>query len=400
MRALIRAGSASYFLIGLATVIFGALLPEILHYYGQSYSGGGELVFAQFAGFLVGVLTSPVSAERLGYRGALFLSVISFSTAQFVLALRPSWHLIVLLAAVNGFGFGMTQTVVGTLILESTERAKAVAMSRLEVFFGLGALLMPVVASLLIAIGAWNVSFAILGFGALSLLVMWGRRPWENAQTATVMPVKGSSRPQAGTAAGGDRRGAVLLLALFIGLILMYVGVETSIINFLPSLLIRHIHLRSSVASLSVTAFWGAMTVGRIFAGAIAEKLYYSRYLLWSNVGALAVLAGIALTGNVWGVFLLVLLLGLMMSGMFSISLVFANHVVAGTAKKTTSILIASGGIGGSLFPLLMGWSMDRLAAQGTIWILAMFTFLMLLLLVAIARISRLRGKKAIPQTE
>ncbi len=398
MRALTLAGSASYFLIGLATVIFGALLPEILHYYGQSYSGGGELVFAQFAGFLVGVLTSPVSAERLGYRGALFLSVISFSAAQLALALRPSWHLVVLLAAVNGFGFGMTQTVVGTLILESTERAKAVAMSRLEVFFGLGALLMPVVASLLIAIGAWNVSFAILGFGALSLLVVWGRKPWENAQTATVMPAK-SSRPQTGTAAGGDRRGGLPLLALFIGLIMMYVGVETSIINFLPSILIRHIQLRSSVASLSVTAFWGAMTVGRIFAGAIAEKLYYSRYLLWSNFGTLAALAGIAVMGNVWGVFILVLLLGLMMSGMFSISLVFANHVVEGTAKKTTSILIASGGIGGSLFPLLMGWSMDRLAARGTIWILTIFTFLMLLLLVAIARISKLRGKKAVPQT-
>jgi FHS family glucose/mannose:H+ symporter-like MFS transporter len=37
--------------------------------------------------------------------------------------------------------------------------------------------------------------------------------------------------------------------------------------------------------------------------------------------------------------------------------------------ERTTSLLIASGGLGGSLLPLGAGWSMDRFASDVTLWI-------------------------------
>lgn len=59
MKKLIWIGCLSYFVIGLAHVVLGSILPVLLQHYDQNYSAGGELIFSQFAGFLAGVLVSP-----------------------------------------------------------------------------------------------------------------------------------------------------------------------------------------------------------------------------------------------------------------------------------------------------------------------------------------------------
>ncbi|MET3207639.1 UNVERIFIED_CONTAM: fucose permease [Paenibacillus sp. PvR008] len=52
------------------------------------------------------------------------------------------------------------------------------------------------------------------------------------------------------------------------------------------------------------------------------------------------------------GAFVLIALLGLGMSGIFSIALVFASKMMPGTEESTTSLLIGAGGVGGALLPL------------------------------------------------
>lgn len=69
------------------------------------------------------------------------------------------------------------------------------------------------------------------------------------------------------------------------------------------------------------------------------------------------------------------------MSGLFAIALVYANSLIPGMTENTTSILIASGGIGGAILQYVIGWSMTEWPVTYTVWILAGFT---LILLVAI----------------
>lgn len=69
------------------------------------------------------------------------------------------------------------------------------------------------------------------------------------------------------------------------------------------------------------------------------------------------------------------------MSGTFAIAITYANARIIGKTEKITSTMIASGGIGGALLPLLTGWSMDIFSTGITIWI---FTGLQLILLILI----------------
>lgn len=74
MKKLIWIGCLSYFVIGLAHVVLGSILPVLLNHYDQNYSAGGELIFSQFAGFLAGVLVSPFLNRRFGKRGGIVIA--------------------------------------------------------------------------------------------------------------------------------------------------------------------------------------------------------------------------------------------------------------------------------------------------------------------------------------
>lgn len=379
MKRIVWMGCISYFMIGLATVVLGALLPELLQDYGRSYSSGGQLVFTQFFGFFIGVVIAPKASQRLGYQLTILFGVFCLVVVHGSLLFHPNWYLVMLLAALNGFGFGMTQTAIGTLMLESTNNG-AVTMSRLEVAFGIGALLMPIMSSILIIHYSWIWSFAIVIVFAIINLALWSNKNIRNDHASLVS----HQSPTINTENSSKTNTFQLnlsKLAFFICFVFLYVGVETSIINFLPSIFVQHFSLNTSDATLSVTYFWIAMVIGRIFSGVIAEKFNYLRFLIGSTLGAIVCLICMAFVQNIIVAFIFVLLIGLFLSGIFAIVIVLANHVFKGNTKQTTSILIASGGVGGAVLPLLIGWSMDHLQTTLTIWVIVVCALLMFLCL-------------------
>ncbi len=121
MRAFFWNGCLSYLLIGLAHVIMGSLLPEMLVYYNKDYSDGGLLVSFQFTGFLIGVLAGPWCARQLGKRGAILMCLFCLSAAQLVFFSLPAWGLVLAVAPVAGFGFGMVETIIGALVIQYME---------------------------------------------------------------------------------------------------------------------------------------------------------------------------------------------------------------------------------------------------------------------------------------
>ncbi|EHS58712.1 superfamily MFS_1 protein, major facilitator, partial [Paenibacillus sp. Aloe-11] len=99
-----------------------------------------------------------------------------------------------------------------------------------------------------------------------------------------------------------------------------------------------------------------------------------------SSLAATLLLCVFPLIKGTAGAFALIALLGLGMSGIFSIALVFASKMMPGTEESTTSLLIGAGGVGGALLPLWLGNSMDRGGAVASAWLLAGFACILCLL--------------------
>ncbi|MGJ9382130.1 MFS transporter [Salipaludibacillus sp. CF4.18] len=111
------------------------------------------------------------------------------------------------------------------------------------------------------------------------------------------------------------------------------------------------------------------------------KKVNYFTYLVWSNIAILLTLIAFSFISGTIFLFIVIMIIGLFMSGTFAIAITYANARIIGKTEKITSTMIASGGIGGALLPLLTGWSMDIFSTGITIWI---FTGLQLILLILI----------------
>ncbi|KGP82479.1 MULTISPECIES: MFS transporter [unclassified Paenibacillus] len=379
MRRIFALSCGFYLLIGITSVVLGALLPVLLTHYERGYSDGGFLLFLQFLGFLVGVLVAPSMTARIGRKSMLTIALICIVAAYAVLGFLPSWSVVLLLTILVGFGSGIIEPSVGAFTIEFTENQKAVAMSKLDVFFALGALLIPAVAALYIWLDLWHLTFYTVSALSLILMLLWVTMP-----TSAASYLKQAGENTASHAAGRARysRKHLGLLTIFVIFFFIYMGLELGLMNFLPSILVERLQLQESVASLSVSILWIAMIIGRLFSGKIAEAVNYMPFLIWSTVGTLLFAVAMVFVTGQWATYVLIFGTGLFMSGLFCIALVYANLLIPGMTERTTSILIASGGIGGAILQYVTGWSMSAWPVVNTIWILAGFCLILLFTLI------------------
>ncbi|MDQ0116330.1 MFS transporter [Paenibacillus harenae] len=400
MKKLIWIGCLSYLVIGIAHVVGGAILEQLIDYYGLTYKDGGQWIMNQFLGFLVGVVFAPSITARIGKRGAVLIAigVLTLSEAAYSLLLPWGWMLAI--APLAGFGFGMTEAVVGAMIIDLA-KGKASAMSRLETFFGVGALIIPVAAAYLIAQNVWQVSFPILAALSGVTFVLWLTMSFGKLDEqigyqpkATVSGTPSSDSLEQGAAGArtgyfGYPRTALPFLLLSAAFFMIYVGMEMSFSNYLPSLLIERSQVDESSAAAALSLFWATMVFGRIFAGALAEKMGYAKYLFIATGGATIVFALMALMGQLSWMLFFVALSGLFFSGIFGIALVYANALIPGMTERTTSLLVACGGLGGAIFPRVTGWFMDRYDGGVTLWYVSALVLIMLLVLAAMLVLGR-----------
>ncbi|HEX6923523.1 MAG TPA: MFS transporter [Bacillales bacterium] len=394
MKQFALASYALYLLSGMVITTIGSVLPPLLSYYDLSYTVGGQLVFLGSAGFVIGVPFSSFLMNRLSERALLSISASFVAFAQLGMLLLPPVGWIFFLNFFNGFGVAMLETVVATLMMEVFVGRRAVAMSYLEVSFGIGALVMPLMASVFIAQDAWRFSFLIPGLFAVFMAVAWWLISYskENADVAESLDANSPPPPKL-----TSPRMKWVLLSLFTLMIFVYTGIEGSLNNFLSSVFVSYLGQVPYFASLSIGIFWTAMVIGRAATGWLIRKVPYSRFLLFSITGTLAGLVCFALFKNVIIAYIIVAMLGLTMSGIFSITMVYANHTLPGMARLVTGAITGFAGLGQAVFPIFIGFTMDHADTSAALWLITGFAGLYALLLFTVFALQmRLRKSEAV----
>lgn len=380
---LIWMGCLSYIVTGVTLVIMGAVLPELLLNYDLNYTDGGILVFVQFVGMLLGVLSMPAISRRFSRKRGVMIGLLMIS-AELLLFFLPPWPVVILIAGFAGAGAGLVESGIGTIILVAVKEKQAIAMSKLEVTFGLGALMIPFVASFLIARGIWTYSFLLLGISALLTAIAWQRMSFGHVDAMLTRTVGNGSEAKRESYSAKSIPFLVLCAFFF----MLYGGSEVSVVHFFPSLFIERWGVATSDATLTVTVYWTAMVIGRALCGVLAEKISYYRFLWITTVLSVLVLLILPFISQAWGGYVISFLLGLGMAGMFAIMLIYANSVLPGMTERTTSILLAANGLGGSLLPIAVGRMMDIWPVQAVMWLFFGVMVTMLLLVFGSKRLN------------
>lgn len=376
-----RIACVTYFLCGIATVVLGTVLPEFLNHYHLSYTTGGELVFAQFTGFLIGAPIASYLLHYLKYKIILFISVLFIGLSLCGLTFTPYVFVVFVLYVLNGCGISSTETVVATYIMEFTGQQRVKVMTYLEIAFGFGALVIPAISSWFISQNLWNYSFIVTGVIATAIAFIW-----LIMDTAAVekFPFKKGDTKKISIGTENNKKQFLGLLSLFLAMIFFYEGTESSLINFLPALFIRYLHVQAFISSLSISIFWIAMVIGRMATSLIIVRTTYGVFLSSSVIGTILTLLCLMITRNFLLYCVAVFLLGIFMSGIYSITMVFANHKIPGHAPLVTSLLTVFDGIGGALLPASVGYVMNRSNATSVLMLITVFAVIHLLILFAV----------------
>ncbi|WDL99078.1 MFS transporter [Alicyclobacillus sp. ALC3] len=376
MQKSVLAAAGTYLSNGLLGAMLGPVVPALMTHFHKTYSLPGYLVFAQVLGSVIGVPLGARLSQRFGHRTVVAAVSVVTAVATMLLSTLPGLPGFYALLAIIGFGVGASEAIIASYAMVTFPGRRAVVMSNLEVAYAVGALISPAIASVFLHLQAWPWTFV-----AVSIIMLASTGLWLTNHTETVPDgpqLQLDANPPASVTASPHRQ--AVLLAVFGGITFLYVGVETSLNNFLPAIFIPHFHVPAYLASLSVSALWIAMVIGRVATGFVIRSVRYTPFLVVSSIAVAVSLCCLSLMRDSALGYTLVFAAGLFMSGIFSVNLVLANHSLSIRPHIVTSVVTLSASIGAGILPIPFGFALNHTNSTVT---LSMLAAVMLLLTLA-----------------
>jgi len=369
---------AAFVLVGVNAGATGVLLPAQISDYGVSKTAIGATFFTGSVGFVLASLLAGPMVHRLGMRVALVVGATLTAVAGFSIATRPPFVAFVLIAIVTGFGAG---------VAESGFQAYVVALpgstaltNRLHAFFGVGALLGPLLATWILGFASWRTVWFVLAAAEVPFVVaIWATYP-RHETAAPVLPAAHNPEQRSrGLLSSALRERTVLLGA---ALLAVYVGLEISMGNWGFSYLVQARGEHRVLAGYVVSGYWLGLTLGRflispfaIRIGASAANMAFGCLIGVTVVAALTwVLPGAAsIPGFV--------LLGFFLGPIFPTAMAMVPNVTPARLVPTAiGVMNAGSVIGGSALPWLAG-----ALGQGTgAWTLLPFALVLAVVTMAV----------------
>jgi fucose permease len=365
MRAPFILAYATFVLIGIGSGASGVLLLAQMTGYGVDRATIGITFFATSAGYVLAALAAGGMLHRFGFRITLAAGGAgTFALAGFYLATRPPFAVFVFMQLVAGFGIGMLESPLNAYV--AALPGATTRLNRLHAFFGVGALIGPVLAARIVAVSSWTVVWLVMALASVPLLV--GFLVAYPVQPGPVAAAADS--PPRGMLRATLRERGVLLGAAMLA---VYVGVEISVGNWGFSYLVQDRSLSGSLAGYAVSGYWLGLTLGRFLISPIATKKGVSTagmmYGCLTGVTAAVALAWLSPTAAVTSVALL--LLGFFLGPIFPTTMATAPRLAPARLVPTAiGVMNAASLVGGSALPWVAGT-----IAQGTgIWTLMPYT--------------------------
>jgi len=342
----------AFILIGANDAAVGVFLPSLRAFYNIDKSTLGFLFIASTTGYLLSAFVSGLLVEKLGRRNYMLAGCVAIATGAFVIALTPPFPVVLLGASCLGFGVAVIDAGLNAYIAGLPD--STATLNYLHAFFGLGALLGPLLASGMLSVGiAWNMLYYLWVTLALVLLLGFA------------FAFKGHTPAPRSTHEGGNvllstlRLPIVWVAAFFL---FAYVGIEVSLGSWAFTFLTEERHEAELISGWTVSGYWLGLTVGRLFMGKLSSKLGAGGLIYICLVG---IVAGLLI---VWLVpFSISSAAGLWLVG-FSLGPIFPTTIslMSGfvPARLLASVLgfaVSVGAAGAAIFPALAGLLADTL---------------------------------------
>ncbi|MFD3652178.1 MFS transporter [Streptomyces sp. NPDC058620] len=261
--AAVVASCIGFVLIGALQALYGPAIPAFRTEFGLSPSGAGLGLSAHFVGGVAGVLIFDRLYGRIGNRRLLGGSYLLMAVGAAGFAVAPNWPVGLLAALLAGLGFGGIDYGLNQLFATGFGHRSTAMLNILNAHFGVGAILGPALIGL---VGSEHYPAVFLGFAVLTLPLLLCLRGVRDQ--AVHQSVEGDAAPAAPRVLG---RSLATVLAVFVVLYVLHVGIEAGVGGWEPTHLVT-VGYGAGVAATATSVYWLMMTVGRFLVAPIALR--------------------------------------------------------------------------------------------------------------------------------
>lgn len=344
--------------LGLVTASLGPTLPGLAKQTGSQLSEVSFLFTTRSLGYLLGSLLGGRLYDRLPGHPIMGLMLLGIVITMIMAPFTPLLGVLMVILLFLGIAEGTVDVGGNTLLVWVHRHNVGPFMNALHFFFGVGAFLSPlIIGQVLLLNNNGSVAWA---YWALALLIapvaVW------LLFLASPPIVKSGDREDRG---GDTNYGLVALVAVFF---FLYVGAEVSAGGwFFTYTTTLNIASEATAARLT-SAFWGALTVGRLLSIPIAARLRPRAILFIDLVGCLISICLILLWPNSIGVIWAGAMgLGLFMASIFPTTLSLAERRMTITGN-ITSLFFVGASAGGMTVPWIIGQLFESVAPIVVMW--------------------------------
>jgi fucose permease len=288
-----------FVILGMPGSALGVAWPSMAHDLARELGDLGILTVAMGLSYALVSLASGSLTKRIPAGALLVTAAAAAGAALLVFAGSQSWIWFVVASVPLGVAGGVVDAV-GNAFVAVNRGAKA--MGIIHAAFGFGAMVAPLMITVLVALGlSWRWGFVALAAGEFILAVAY-----LSIASGVRMPMEGRrERPV--------RLGRKRLLSFSVWTFFIYAGVEGSTGFWAFTFLAEGQGVAGTVAGLAVAAHWGALFASRLVLGVVGDKLPYDATI---SVSAFGIVAGLVLMW--WNPVAWVSVFGLVLAGFAS----------------------------------------------------------------------------------
>ena len=357
-------------LFGIGLLTLGSVLPDLMIKHSLDAVGAGTLFSIMPLGIIGGSLLFGPVCDRYGYKPLLVISSLLMFAGFEGLALTGTTGLLVISVLMIGLGGGAINGATNAVVADISTTGKGADLSLLGVFFGIGALGMPLLLSILEKSVDFEVIIAATGFLALAASLIFF--------LVVFPPAKQSGGISMKLIKGLVRDGVILLVAFFL---FFQSAFEGLINNWTTTFLIDKLSVSQGSALIALSSYVAGMTVMRLLIGSVFRKVSEKRLLLSSFLIIFAALVMIWFSGSIVVAAAAFALLGTGLAAGFPTMLGIVGNRYPDISGTAFSFVIAVALIGN----ILVNYSMGQVAKNFGITHLTTYTFAELALLVILA---------------
>ena len=348
---------AAFIILGLTTASFGPALPFIAEQTHTQLAQVSSLLALRSFGYLIGSFRGGrLYDQRSGHPVIMVVLLVLAATLALVPAIPYLLPLAIILFVV-GLAEGSIDVGGNTLIMWAHGSRVGPFMNGLHFFFGVGAFLSPLLIALAISLtGTYSAAY-----WAIAFLIL----PVAFAFTRITSPDRASSSASS-EVKGYDQKLVILLVIFFF----LYVGAEYSFGAWAFTYATRLNLADETTAAYITSAFWGALTIGRLLAVPITAKLR-SNTVLWIDLGGclVSVTAIVLLPYSNLAFWFGAILLGLSMASIFPTALSLAEKRLK-ISGKITGWFFVGASLGGMVVAWVIGQLIEPFGPQVAMWII------------------------------